>query len=76
MLIHDLLHAHSIGYSGPQFAYFVNNLTSALQKPNEIDDSFCRECEVAEFSGYLLHFPYVIDHMRGLKRERIIFQKI
>jgi len=36
-LINSLQHGCAIGYAGPQFTYFTNNLNSASQQPEIIE---------------------------------------
>ena len=50
-LIHDLCHGCTIGYTGPQFSYLANNLVSAYQQPEVIDDTLKRECELGRILG-------------------------
>ena len=42
----DLCHGYTIGYTGPQFSYSVNNLVSAYQYPDVIDASLEKECQL------------------------------
>ena len=50
-LIHDLGHGCSIGYTGPQFSCLANNLVSAYQQPEVIDNTLKKECEVGRILG-------------------------
>ena len=49
-LIHNLEHGCAIGYSGPQFSHYYNNLLSAFQQPSVPDNALAFECS----AGHLL----------------------
>lgn len=50
-LIHDLQHGCSIGYTGPQYTHFSNNLTSAFQQPDILDTNIITECREGRIIG-------------------------
>ena len=50
-LIYDLGHGCTIGYTGPQFSCLANNLVSAYQQPEVIDNALKKECELGRILG-------------------------
>ena len=56
-LINNLRHGCAIGYVGPQFTYFANNLHSASQQPEIIDTTLKDECRAGRILGPFRHPP-------------------
>jgi len=56
-LIDNLQHGCAIGYAGPQFTYFANNLRSAFQQLEVIDATLKDECEAGRVLGPFRHPP-------------------
>ena len=58
-LINNLRHGCAIGYAGPQFMYFANNLHSASQLPEIIDTTLKDECRTGRILGPFHHQTFV-----------------
>jgi len=62
MLIDDLQHGCSIGYTGPQFAHIAANLPSAFQQPSIIDAALEKECQAGHILG-----PFQMPPLHNLR---------
>ena len=65
-LIDNLQHGCAMGYAGPQFTYFANNLRSAFQQPEVIDATLKDECETGHVLGPFRHPPLPNFRTSGL----------
>ena len=50
-LIHDLQHGCDIGYIGPQFLHYSNNLPSSFQHPSTLDNNITTEYNTGRILG-------------------------
>ena len=50
-LIYNLQHGCDIGYTGPHFTHFSNNLASASQQPDKLDANIATECQAGRIWG-------------------------
>ena len=50
-LLHNLGHGCNIGFNGPQFTHFSNNLPSSFQHPSILDANIATECNLGRMLG-------------------------
>ena len=60
-LIHDLQYGCDIGYTGPQFSHYSNNLPSSFQHPSTLDDNITVECNAGHLVPLHSLFSNVLD---------------
>ena len=65
-LIYNLQHGRDIGYTGPYFTHFSNNLASASQQPDILDANITAECQAGRILGPFRTPPLPNFHCSGL----------